>query len=246
MRERFADIDVVRRGTTPGERAQPLDAVSDIITAQQRHRRSPGDAMQDPTAKTMYGVSPPAASSAFGKDSWNAHAMRSKNGARAMRRGSKYDNVMPSAAGASLTTWDHVIKSVETAGQPSNRYMGPRELFNTLDKNGDGFIDAAELRSHLGSSSKDADSLVDGRGKISYAEFTSVLGQRRKSVSPVPTPPNLTPTASPGSSPVVGSSLTRYYAARPTGSAPPPQRSTAAIYNNVTEKRWNESFIDFN
>ena len=223
---------------------------------QQEQRR--GIDMQDSMQREAMrlGVSPPAASSAFGKDSWNKHAMRSKNGTRAMRRGSKFDNVMPTSKGAPLTTWDHVIRSVESSGA-NNRYMNPREVFNTLDKNGDGFIDAKELHGHLGGSSKEAvESIMNqadkqGNGKISYAEFTNVLGLRRKSVSPVPTPPNLTPNASPASSPIIGSSLTKYYMASNKQTAPPQTQASkftaAATYNKLSSPRWNsDSFIDFN
>ena len=38
--------------------------------------------------------------------------------------------------------------------------MTHREKFNALDKNGDGFIDAKELRDVLGASKHDIDSLI--------------------------------------------------------------------------------------
>jgi len=178
----------------------------------------------------------PLAAHGGAKDSWS-YAMRSTNQTMRGVGASKFDNVYSS----SPTTWDYVLKS------DGMRYMTHREKFNALDKNGDGFIDAKELRDVLGASKHDIDSLISqadkaGNGKIDYAEFSSVL---RRSLSPVVTP-EITPTSSPLSrSPNTFSGFMNGGPPKKTVKVQPTMMST---YSAVTEPRWTEpgGFIDFN
>lgn len=68
------------------------------------------------------------------------------------------------------TTWDHVLKADNVK----------RLTFASLDKNSDGFIDAAELRTELSGSSADIDAMIkqadkNGDGKIDFAEFNDLF-----------------------------------------------------------------------
>ena len=79
---------------------------------------------------------------------------------------SQFDNP-DSPGGRSTTVWDEILKA-ETV-----------RSFSDLDKDGDGFITASELRQALG---KDVsiDALIkeadkNGDGKIDYQEFSDLL-----------------------------------------------------------------------
>jgi len=182
----------------------------------------------------------PIAAHGGAKDSWS-YAMRSTNQTMRGIGASKFDNVYSS----SPTTWDYVLKS------DGMRYMSHREKFNALDKNGDGFIDARELRDVLGASKHDIDSLISqadkaGNGKIDYAEFSSLL---RRSLSPAVTP-DITPTSSPLSrSPNTFAGFMSGGLPRKTEKGNNKVQPTMiSTYSTVTEPRWTEpgGFIDFN
>mmetsp|Transcript_29818 Transcript_29818/g.84029 ORF Transcript_29818/g.84029 Transcript_29818/m.84029 type:complete len:167 (+) Transcript_29818:859-1359(+) len=79
---------------------------------------------------------------------------------------SYFDNPGESKA----TTWDHVLKAENVK----------RLAFSQIDKNGDGFIDASELRHELQGSSLDINQLIkqadkNGDGKIDFAEFSDLF-----------------------------------------------------------------------
>jgi len=87
-----------------------------------------------------------------------------------------YDHVDDKAP--SKTTWEMVLQS-QNAGAPKPTGDDQKTQFKQMDNDGDGFIDAKDLRSFLGPAAnvdkliKQADRNNDGR--IDYNEFTNLL-----------------------------------------------------------------------